>query len=207
MKIAVIAAQGRSGRAFVEAALAAGHEIVAGIRGDNPFDVHEKLSTKQCDATNATQVKELIAGTDAVVSMIGHVKGSEPFVQTDAMRIIAAAMKEAGITRIVTLTGTGAREPGDMPNWLDKVLNITIQRIDPDRIADGISHVNLLEHTNLDWTVIRVLKLTSGKVGPFNLNEHGPAKLFTSRAEVAHAAVRVLEEGSFIKGHPVIIAA
>lgn len=207
MKISVIAAQGRSGQAFVYEALKAGHEVVAGVRGDSPFEQHKNLETKQCDATDAEQVKELISGTDAVVSMIGHVKGSEPFVQTDAMRVIVAAMQEANMSRIITLTGTGAREPGDTPSWLDKVLNIAIQRIDPDRIADGISHVNLLEHTELDWTVIRVLKLVNGGAGPFKMNEHGPAKLFTSRKEVAQAVLRVLEEDSFIKGHPVIIRA
>src|SRR5690349_20693574 len=107
MRIAVIAANGRSGQAFVREALAAGHYVHAGIRSTNPFEPHPRLKVIECDATDKEQVTKLIDRCDAVVSLIGHVKGSSAFVQTDATKAIVTAMKVTGIRRVVSLTGVG----------------------------------------------------------------------------------------------------
>jgi uncharacterized protein YbjT (DUF2867 family) len=205
MRIAVIAADGRSGQAFVKAALDAGHSVRAGVRGKNPFFAHPGLSVLKCDATNEHQVKELLRASDAVVSLIGHVKGSQADVQTRAIKTIIAAMKQRGLTRIISLTGTGVRIKGDRPNLLDKLANAIILKIDPDRIHDGIAHVKVLSESGLDYTVLRVLKLGNGKPGKFSLNGHGPAKPLTSRAEVASAILDCLEDNRFIRQHPVVV--
>jgi putative NADH-flavin reductase len=75
MIIAVIAANGRSGQAFVEAALNRGHTVRAGIHGTNPFAEREGLIVMSCDATNKAEVLALIQGSTAVVSLIGHDAG------------------------------------------------------------------------------------------------------------------------------------
>ncbi len=51
MNIAVIAANGRSGKIFVERALAAGHYIRAGVHNGNTLTTHPKLTIVECDAT------------------------------------------------------------------------------------------------------------------------------------------------------------
>lgn len=206
MRIAVIAADGRSGQAFVKTALDAGHSVRAGIHGKNPFSAHPSLSVIKCDATNEDQVSELLRASDAVVSLIGHVKGSQADVQTRAIRTIIAAMKRRGLTRIISLTGTGVRIKGDRPNLLDRLANAIIVRIDPARVHDGIAHVKLLNESGLDYTVLRVLKLGNGRAGRYSLNGHGPAKPLTSRAEVASAILDCLEDNRFVRQHPVIVA-
>ena len=205
MRIAVIAADGRSGRAFVETALAAGHRVRAGIRGRSTFQSHPNLTVVTCDATNASQVSELLQATDVVVSLLGHVKGSAPDVQTNAIKTVLGAMKKRNLRRIVSLTGTGVRIDGDLPNLADKIANAMILRIDPDRIHDGIEHVSVLRSSDVDFTVVRVLKLTDGNHGTFGMNQNGPAKLFTSRREVARAILDCLEDNRFIRKFPVIV--
>ena len=59
MKIAVIAANGRSGQAFVEAALKAGHSVNAGVRHISTLEPHPNLVITECDATNESQIKQL----------------------------------------------------------------------------------------------------------------------------------------------------
>lgn len=204
MNIAVVAANGRSGKAFVEQALAAGHAVRAGIHGDNTLSKHPKLVIVKCDATKPGDIKKLIHGQDAVVSFIGHVKGSLKHVQTDSMRVLAGAMGREHITRIVSLTGTGVRFAGDSIGIVDRFLNESIKIIDPARIHDGKDHVAFLQGTNLDWTVLRVLKLQNTKPKPFKLTLHGPAKWVTSRGEVAQAVLQVLQDKSFVKEAPVI---
>jgi len=207
MKIAVIAANGRSGQAFVEAALAAGHTIRAGVRGPSHLQPHPNLTTVDCDATDAAQLKELLAGQEAVASFIGHVKGSAPDVQTVAIQTVIGVMQQLGIKRIVSLTGTGVRFPGDKISLVDRILNLSISIIDPARVRDGQHHVGVLKASDLDWTVIRVLKLQNTVPKPFTLLTHGPTKWYIGRQDVAQAVLQVLEQRSFIQQAPIIGAA
>lgn len=204
MTIAVLAASGRSGRAFVSAALDAGHVVRAGSRSGQLNFTRENLTVVGCDATNPQQVAALIRGADAVVSLIGHDRRSPAFVQSDAMRVLIAAMGEAGIKRLISLTGTGVRLPGDKIDLVDRFLNFAIAKIDPKRIKDGLEHAVILQDCPLDWTIVRVLKLSPGPSRRFVLAEHGPSQWLTPRAEVAQAILQVLADGSFIRQMPIL---
>jgi putative NADH-flavin reductase len=204
MKIAVIAAAGRSGMAFVEAALGAGYDVRAGIRDNNPFADNSHLEVLPCDATHIDEVRTLLAGCDAVVTLIGHVKGSPARVQTEATDVIISVMKELSIKRLVSLTGTGVRFIGDKITLLDRFANWSIGMIDPDRISDGREHVEHIKKSGLDWTIIRVLKLQNIAPKPFTLREHGPTKPFVGRQEVAQAILETLEKQTFIQKAPII---
>lgn len=204
MKIAVIAANGRSGQAFVEAALTSGHSIRAGVRGKSHLKPHPNLTVVECDATNEAQLKNLLSGQESVASFIGHVKGSEPNVQTIAIQKVVGVMEELDIKRLVSLTGTGVRFPGDKISLIDRILNLSISIIDPARVKDGKNHVEVLKNSALNWTVIRVLKLQNVPPKPFALLEHGPTKWYVGRQEVAQAVLQVLEQRSFVKQAPII---
>jgi putative NADH-flavin reductase len=204
MKIAVVAANGRTGQAFVRLALERGHSVRAGVHHNNPFATHKNLEVVTCDATDYEQVVALLKGQQAVVSLIGHVQGSSPTVQADATRMIVRAMKRLRKRRIVSLTGTGVRFPGDNVLFADRLLTAAITLIDPARIKDGDDHAEVLVQSNLDWTIIRVLKLMDGSARPFRLKAHGPTKLFVSRDEVAEAILEVLEKKSFYQAAPII---
>ena len=204
MKIAVVAANGRSGRAFVEMALAAGHFVRAGIYQTNNLPKHPNLTVVECDATKESDLINLLDSQEAVVSFIGHVKGSPDHVQTDAMKSLSTAMQAKNMKRLVSLTGTGVRFPGDKVMLIDRFLNAGISIIDPARIQDGKDHVAFLQQTNLEWTILRVLKLQNVKPSPFTLTDNGPTKLFVSRIDVARAVLEVLEQKSFIRKAPIL---
>jgi hypothetical protein len=204
MKIAVIAAGGKTGRAFVESALASGHEVQAGIHIHNPFKEHPRLAVQKCDATQAADVLRLIAGQEAVVSCIGHVRGSAADVQTQATKNILQAMEKLGITRLVSLTGSGVRMPGDKISAIDYLMNVSIALLDPRRIRDGKQHVTLLQASDAEWTVVRVLKLTNGRGNAYRLTPGGPAKIFVARAEAAAAMREVLVQGTYVRQAPVL---
>lgn len=204
MNIAVIAANGRLGQKFVEEALAKGHSVRAGVRGDNHLVPHEKLTVVPCDATNSDEVANLLAGQDIVVSCIGHVKGSAADVQTSATKVIVQVMNNLGLKRFVTVTGTGVRFPGDKISLVDRVLNVAVSAIDPDRVNDGLEHTKVLQASGLDWTLIRVLKLQNVSSSPFLLTLNGPTKWYVGRKEVAKAMLEVIEHSTFVKQAPII---
>ena len=204
MKIAVIAANGRSGSAFVAAAVRAGHTIRAGVHGPSRLVASPSLELVQCDATKPDELRNLLAGCDAVVSLIGHVKGSPPRVQTVAINNVITAMKGLKLTRIVSLTGTGVRFPVDKITLTDRLLNLSIGIIDPNRVQDGIDHVTALKASGLDWTVVRVLKLQNVPASSFRLSANGPTKPYVGRDEVAQAILEVLAQESFVQAAPII---
>ena len=206
MKIAVIAADGRTGRLVVQAALQGGYEVYAGVRGVHQLTESSMLHVINCDATNREDVERLISRADAVVSMIGHVPHSPPDVQTRAMKTIIGAMHAKGIVRLVSLTGTGVRLNGDKITLADRVLNLGISVIDPARVRDGRDHAKLLQDSDLEWTLLRVLKLQETSPRGYRLTPHGPTRLYVSRQDVAAAVLEVLSRHSFVRQAPILSA-
>lgn len=204
--VAVIAADGRTGRAFVTAALDSGMIVRAGYHSSSealPSDKH--LIAVQCNATSESDVRTLLNGADVVVSLIGHVKNSPASVQTDSIKTIAKVMKEYGLRRIISLTGTGVRLTGDTPSFIDKILNICIRLVDPQRINDGVEHAKFLMSSDLNWTIIRVLKLTNGtSQGTVKFSLHGPAELLTSRVRVARGIVQIINNDLYNQQAPIV---
>ncbi len=204
MNIAVIAANGRLGKAFVNEALAAGHIVRAGVRGSSDFTPHPNLEVVHCDATNPDDVRNVLKGQQVVVSALGHVSGSAADVQTIATKVIIDVMNEYGIKRFVDVTGTGVRFAGDKITFLDMFLNVAVAIVDPARVKDGRDHIKVLQDSNLDWTAIRVLKLQNVPSRPFALQVNGPTKLFVCRQDVAKAMMLVINDNSFVKQAPII---
>ncbi len=203
--IAVIAASGRTGRVFVEQALAAGYSVRAGVRGNDVFAPHERLEVIQCDATNRADIERLISGCDIVVSLIGHGRKSPKNLQTIATQHILDAMRAQGIKRVISLTGTGARRAGDTPSYIDRLATFAITTIDPNRVKDGIEHAAVLAASDREWTIVRVLKLTNGKHrGDVRFSLTGPAELLTPRRRVAAAILQIIEDDSYVKQMPIV---
>lgn len=204
MKIAVIGARGKTGREFVNAALEAGHDIRAGTHATETFKSSDHLSVMRIDALKYDDIDRLVAGCDAVVSVIGHVKDSPAYLQTTAISNVLSAMKRHGVTRLVSVTGTGVRQPGDTPSVADYVMNFVVRLVDPARVRDGHAHADVLRDSDVDWTVLRVLKLTSGLEQSFGLTAGGPAKTFVSRRTVAEAILRVLNDAAYHGTMPIV---
>ena len=204
MKIAVIAANGRTGKEFVKYALSQGHTIRAGIHRHNTLSSHPNLLILPCDVNDIAHIERLIAGCDAVVSLIGHVNGSQADIQTRGIHNIIAVMKKHRMRRILSLTGSGVRFKFDRITPMDRILNLSISILDPQRVKDGNNHAEVLKSTDLDWTILRVLKLQNTRPNLFQLTENGPTKTFVSRKEVAHALLQILELGTFNHRAPMI---
>ena len=87
---------------------------------------------------------------------------------------------------------------------MDYLLNAAVSLIDPARVQDGRDHAAVLQASQLDWTIIRVLKLQNVPARPFVLTPHGPTKLYVGRDEVAAAILQVLEQHTFVGEMPII---
>jgi len=207
MKICIFGADGRTGVEVLEHAQRKGYEIVAFVYDEKSLEFAKNdIQIVKGNVLNYEQVLEACSGADAVLSALGHIKGSDPRMQTKGISNIVRAMKENGIRRIISLTGTGVRIPNDNPSSIDKILNFIIKKIDPNRIQDGVEHAKVLQNSGLDWSIIRVLKLNkSQKIAEkYTLTTGGPAELQTSRKKVSRVMVDLIEDKNYIGKMPVI---
>jgi putative NADH-flavin reductase len=207
MKLCILGADGRTGLEVVNYALSKGYQVVAFVYAENAKKyLPQNIEVHIGDVMNFDAVAKAVLGVDAVVSVLGHIKGSDPLMQTKGTRNIIRAMNEHGVKRFLSLTGTGAREAGDTPSTLDKVLNFFVKLVDPNRINDGIEHVKVLKSSNISWTVVRVLKLSKSEreFKDYVLTPGGPAELQTSRKKVAHILVDLIQDNQYTNKLPVV---
>ena len=77
LRLAVLGATGSVGREFVAQALAAGHQVTALVREQpKPGEIDDRVALVLGDAASAGDVEHAVAGSDAVVSALGHAKGA-----------------------------------------------------------------------------------------------------------------------------------
>ena len=184
-----------------------GFEVVACVYNNNSDKyLPNNVLIKKGDVMNYEYVTEAMNGAEVVISVLGHIKGSDPLMQTKGMQNIVKAMQNLGIKRVLSLTGTGARVPGDAPSVIDKVLNFFVKLVDPDRINDGIEHVKVLQNSGLNFSIVRVLKLSKSDkdTTSYVLTEGGPAEIQTSRKKVAKVLVDLIKDQKYIGKFPVI---
>lgn len=207
MTICIFGAEGRSGVEVVKQALSRGHQVTAFVYDKKSLAyIPDGAKVYLGNILNYNEVLNAIDRVDAVISVVGHVKNSDPRMQTKGIRNIILAMKEKGVRRVVSLTGTGVRQPGDKPSMADYLANFAIKIIDPERIRDGIEHAEALGRSGLNWTILRVLKLSNSAWSPtdFRLTTGGPAENITPRQKAACILVSLASSNDFVGSMPIV---
>ena len=207
MKICIFGADGRTGTEVVNYAKNKGYDVTAFVyRKKTTRGLSQDIKIVQGNILNYEDVYNVLKDTDVVISTVGHIKNSDPLMQTKGITNIIKAMQELQIKRVISLTGTGVRINGDKPSILDKILNIAVKIIDPNRVTDGVEHAKVMQNSNLEWTIVRVLKLNQSEKEPgdYRLTEHGPAEFPTNRKKVAKVLVDLIQDKNFIQKMPII---
>jgi putative NADH-flavin reductase len=113
MKVLVIGAAGRTGKAVVERAVAAGHQVTSFARDVGELDM-PGVRVVEGDATDENAVEAAIGGQDAVLDTVG---GTTPYKQTtletSVAKTVIAAMERNGVSRLVarSMLGVGESRP------------------------------------------------------------------------------------------------
>ena len=207
MKLAVFGASGRTGKPLLEQALAAGHEVAAFVRDPSKLGMsHERLTVVEGDVKDSAKVREAVAGTDAVLSALGHTKSSAKDVQTVGTENIVAAMQECGVRRLVSLTGAGVGDPQDEPKLLDKAITTLLKLLQKDVLEDGENHARVIEKSRLDWVIVRGPMLTEGeKKGEYRVGYVGKnSGTKISRADVADFMLRQTKDETYLGQKPMV---
>lgn len=153
LRLAVLGATGRTGRRFVEFALAEGHQVRALARDPDALHVlaHPGLAVHPGDARDAAAVDALVAGCDAVVSALGGGSLTDPgTARSDGARHAAAALARHGASRFVGVAGGGILDlPGvglrhDRPGYPEAFRHVS---------REHLATWTALRETDLAWTL------------------------------------------------------
>jgi putative NADH-flavin reductase len=162
--ILVVGASHGVGLETVKAALGAGHEVRAFARSAPTIDVTDpKLTKITGDARVRGEVAAAVQGVDAVIYAVGSTNPSDLVFGTtlfsDSTRILVDAMQNAGVRRLMMVTGAGAGNSRGRINVLydNLIFPLVLQRVYNDKdIAEDI-----VTKSGLDWTIVRPGLLTS----------------------------------------------
>jgi len=206
--IALFGATGQTGQLFLKYALEAGYDVKALVRDPDKLNVsNAQLSIVKGDVLNQNDVEQTIDGTDGVVSLFGHVKGSPEWLQTQGTRHIIKAMKTSKVDRIISLSGGGLPYPEkDQPKFADKLIRTIMKIAVPKILNDAIQHHHVLEESGLNWTIVRAPRLTnkpkkeSYRIGWVGVN----ASTQITRADLADFILSQVEDDKFAYQMPFV---
>ncbi|UYZ60054.1 NAD(P)-dependent oxidoreductase [Hymenobacter latericus] len=205
--LALFGATGKTGRQFLDQALAAGYRMRALVRDPAKLPVqHPNLEVIGGDVLNPDDVARTVAGTEVVVSLFGHVKGSPEWLQTNGTRHIVQAMQQHGVRKIISLSGGGLPYEQDRPKLPDYLIRGIMKLAVPKVLNDAIRHAELLQASGLDWLIVRGPRLTDEprrgqyRVGWVGVN----ASTKVGRADLAAFILQQVEDNGFVHKMPFV---
>ncbi len=190
MRIVVIGATGRTGRAVVEQALGHGDEVVAFAREPERLGIeHARLTLARGDVRDLDSLRAALVGADAVVCAIGAKPDRTVDTYSVGIGNIMQAMLEHGVPRIavVSASGTFNRSSRNLSMGYRLMMKATLGGLydDLERMEQR------LMASDLEWTIVRPAGLTDGEfTGAYRIGDHG--KPLASGQRISRADVAAL---------------
>ncbi|MBC8140436.1 MAG: SDR family oxidoreductase, partial [Armatimonadetes bacterium] len=152
MKVLVIGAAGKTGKAVVEQAVAAGHEVTSFVRKADEYEV-SGVRVLEGDATDSVAMDAAVLGQDAVLDTIG---GKTPYktttLEASAAHTIIASMQRNGVRRLVVTSMLGEGDSmANAPIYEQLLVKTFLRGADKDKAAME----SAVEASGLDWVILR----------------------------------------------------
>lgn len=207
MHIAVLGGTGRTGVHVVTRLVSDGHALSMLVR--DPRSVPARAGSARIvigEATNPAAIADLLAGAEAVISALGPDSNREGSLHTQTARVLIAAMRHAGITRFVGVSGAGVDMPGDAKSAPNRMASWLMQRFAGPAVADKAAEAATWAESGLDWTLVRPPRLVDGPAsGRIEHHRHtSPSRTSITRADLAGFLVQVLVDGHYIRQAPLV---
>jgi uncharacterized protein YbjT (DUF2867 family) len=206
-KLLVLGATGGTGRLIVAEALARGFEVRVLVRSPAKASGLEGAEIFIGDARDEAVLRKALDGRDAVVSALGT--PVSPFREVTALssatKALVSAMKTAGLSRLVCITGIGAGDSAGHGGFVfDRlILPALLRKV----YADKNRQEAIVMNSGLDWVLVR----------PSVLNDKAPRHAIRAltdlssfhggtiaRADVAHFVLDQVHTNTWLGRSPLI---
>jgi putative NADH-flavin reductase len=190
MRVAIFGANGPTGRLVTDQALAAGHQVIAVTRHPGDIPPRADLRVAEADATDLGTVRAAVAGSDAVVSVLGVPYSRRPVsLYSAGTASIITAMRDHGVRRLV-VAGTAAADPGyhgsDSVLFTRVMEPLFMRRPGRTVYRDNRRMEAAVQVSGLEWTIVRACWLfNSAGISDYLTCDGSPHGMFTARADFA----------------------
>lgn len=203
MKVFILGANGHVGSQVAGELLKRGHAVLAVVH-KNSGKVPADAQILHVDIGNTPALADVLQDVNAVVCALSSWHAPHHDVLSTAMKSVIPAMEQAGVTRIVTISGDVARVPGEMPSVMTKLFHAAAFGVVRAVVEDSEDHVRQLSESTLDWTAIRPTTMTSSRRTLYRLQMTHPWNLSVPRAAVVQAIADLVELGKYARQAPFV---
>jgi putative NADH-flavin reductase len=197
-RLALFGASGGTGAHLIPLLLDRGFEVRAMVRDRTSISMtDERLEVVQGDLLEPAATRQVIAGTDAVISLAGPRTLGPTRIYSEGGRSLIAGMRSSGVRRGVFVTALGTSKEFRMPPILGFLAKNVVGWFLRHGWRDGARFEQELARTDLDWTVLRppALNHLSAR-GHYRrgIAEHLRSPFRLSRADLARAVLDQLDD-------------
>lgn len=209
MNITLFGANGAIGQQVLKQALQNGEFVTAFVRRENSISItHEKLKVVVGDLSNKEKVEKAIREADVVISTLGPAKSRKVMSLpiADGHKIILRSMEKQGKKRIITLGTPTVKAQEDQNQFATVVPGIMAKWLFPTGYQEMKTIEQLVNHSNLEWTLVRIINPNvkhSGQEYSISLGDT-KAKIGVSRENVAKCIYDIAKNNTFVKQMPIV---
>lgn len=171
MNLLILGATGRVGSEVLRHALRDGHQVTALVRNPDKLAVtdEDRVHAAVGNVLKEADVEAAVQGVDVVVSALST-DGADTLSQ--GMPLVIAAMKKAGVSRIVTVGTAGILQSRISPDLL-RYQSSESKRTLTRAAEEHHRAYTLLERSGLDWTIVCPTYLPDGeRLGSYRIEAH-----------------------------------
>jgi uncharacterized protein YbjT (DUF2867 family) len=202
-QLLILGGAGRAGQALLEQALDRGYRVTSLVRDPTALGAieHPALNVVKGDVRDVELLEQLLGtGVEAVLSTLGVYIKKPGTPTADMTAPLLAAMNRRQVKRLVCMSSLGVGSSKGMGNLTVRIVTGYVLR---HVLVDKQCQEKLIEHSGLDWTVLRPPRI-------LDKNEHRPyirwqdfAKTLKpswqiSKADAAKEMLDLLEDDSSI---------
>lgn len=207
MRLVVFGSNGGVGRRAVTVAAERGHQVVAAARTQSA--VSPGVVPTVVDVRDGAAVRRAVEGADAVLWCVGVTRRSGPGVGREGMAHLVAAAAEAGVSRLVTVSGAGVTLAGDRKGLGARLVSRLTAALASDLVSDKQAEHEVLASSGVSWTEVRPPRLTEAdRPESWVLVERAPglAAKPVTKVDVARAMVALAESQDWVRRSPFLVA-
>ncbi|VVE49764.1 3-beta hydroxysteroid dehydrogenase [Pandoraea morbifera] len=206
--IALFGATGPTGKHIIEEALKQGYRLSVYTRDSKKLaSFAGRVEIVVGDLQDPSAIAKCVQGADAVISALGpnslKVQGDKPIMH--GLTHIIAAMKHAGVRRLIQISTAAYRDPRDGTDFKTHAFALLFRVIARKGYEDIKATGELVANSDLDWTLVRIPNLKDRHAdGSVDVGWYGKTKLSTSlsRGNLAKFLVAQVTDKQFVRAAP-----
>jgi uncharacterized protein YbjT (DUF2867 family) len=201
MNLLILGGTRGTGRKVVERALARGHDVTVVARKPAAMDlVHASLNVVEGDVCVPSTLLAAARGQDAVIFAVGATLSAlkqNPTIFSDGTEHTIAAMRPAGVRRLVVLSSHGSGDSREFGGFVQ--MRILRPLLLGPYFDDHERQEAVVRRSGLDWVIVRPTRLTNGAAGQrVTVLERGAPPWQISRTDVAEFLLAAAETDSYV---------